>query len=40
VETPDQIGPAIRAALETTKSNMPAVIEMITKEEETVASFW
>ncbi len=40
VDTPDQIGPAIRAALETTKSNMPAVIEMITKEEEMVPSFW
>jgi len=40
VDTPDQIGPAIRAALETTRSNMPAVIEMITKEEEAVASFW
>ncbi len=40
VETPDQVGPAIRAALESTRSNRPAFLEIITKEEEEVPKFW
>ena len=40
VETPDQIAPAIESAIEVTKTGRPALIEMITKEEDTVARFW
>jgi len=40
VETPDQIAPAIKSAIEVTKTGQPALIEMITKEEDTVARFW
>jgi acetolactate synthase-1/2/3 large subunit len=40
VDSPDRIAPAIRSALEATRTGQPAVIEMITKEEETVARFW
>ncbi len=40
VETPDQIGPSIRRAVEATASGKPAVLEMMTKEEEAVPKFW
>jgi acetolactate synthase-1/2/3 large subunit len=40
VDSPDRIAPAIRSALEATRTGQPAVIEMITKEEEAVARFW
>ena len=40
VETPDQIAPAIKSAIDVTKTGRPALIEMITKEEDTVSRFW
>ena len=40
VETPDQIRPAIRRALEQSQSGRPAVLEIITKEEENVPQYW
>ena len=40
VDTPDQVGPAIRSAIETTKTGQPALIEMITKEEVQVPKYW
>ena len=40
VDSPDQVGPAILRALEATKKNQPAVLEMMTKEEETIARYW
>ncbi len=40
VETPDQIRPAIRKALEQSQSGRPSVLEMITKEEEDVPKYW
>ena len=40
VDNPDEVGPAIRRALEHTKTNQPAVLEMMTKEEENVAKYW
>ena len=40
VETPDQIRPAIQRGIEATKTGQPAVLEMITKEETAVSSFW
>ncbi len=40
VETPDQIAPAIQRALEANKSGQPALLEMITKEEETISRYW
>ena len=40
VDTPDQLAPAIRSALEATRAGQPAVIEAITKEEEAVPKFW
>lgn len=40
VETPDQIRPAIRQALEAAKAGRPAVLDMITKEEEDVPKYW
>ena len=39
VDTPDQIGPAIRNALAANQNGQPAVLEMITKHEESVSSF-
>jgi thiamine pyrophosphate-dependent acetolactate synthase large subunit-like protein len=39
VTAPDQIGPSIKKALEATQAGQPAVIEMITKEEETVSKY-
>ena len=40
VDTPDQIAAALRAAFEANKSGQPAVLEIITKEEETIPSYW
>jgi len=40
VVTPDEVGPSIKKALKVTETGQPAVIEMITKEEETIAKFW
>ena len=40
VDTPDQIAQAVRNAIEANKKGQPAVLEMITKEEETIPSFW
>ena len=40
VDTPDQVGPAIRRAIEANHTGQPAVLEMITKEEETISRFW
>ena len=40
VDTPDQIAQAVRNAIEANKNGQPAVLEMITKEEETIPSFW
>ena len=39
VATPDEMAPSIKKALEATKTGQPAVIEMITKEEDTVAVY-
>ena len=39
-DSPDQVGPAILRALEATNNNQPAVLEMMTKEEETIARYW
>ena len=40
VDNPDEVGPAIRRALAHTQTNQPAVLEMMTKEEENVAKYW
>ena len=40
VDTPDRIQQAIENALEANREDRPAVLEIITKEEETVAKFW
>ncbi len=40
IETPDQIGPALRKAMAVTQSKQPAVLEMITKEEKRVPRYW
>ena len=40
VDAPDQVGPALQRGLEATRNNQPAVIEMITKEEETIPRYW
>jgi acetolactate synthase-1/2/3 large subunit len=40
VDNPDEVGPAIRRALEQTRENRPAVLEMMTKEEENIARYW
>ncbi len=39
VNAPDQIGPALQRGLAATQNSQPAVIEIITKEEETVARY-
>ena len=39
VVTPDQVGPSIKKALDVTKTGQPAVIEMITKEEDVVPQY-
>ena len=40
VKTPDQLGPALKRATEANAKGQPALLEVITKEEEAVASFW
>ena len=40
VDTPDQVGPALRRGLDANETGRPAVLELITKEEEAVPSFW
>ena len=40
VDTPDQIAPAIRNALAANQQGRPAVLEMITKEEEAIPRYW
>ena len=40
VDTPDRIAPAIRNAIAATRKGQPAVLEMITKEEETIPRYW
>ena len=40
VETPDQVAPAIQRGLEANRSGKTAVLEMITKEEETIPRYW
>ena len=40
VDTPDQIAPAIREAMAANQNGKPAVLEIITKEEEDVPRFW
>jgi thiamine pyrophosphate-dependent acetolactate synthase large subunit-like protein len=40
VEAPNQIASAIRKAIAANQKGQPAVIEMITKEETTVAKYW
>jgi thiamine pyrophosphate-dependent acetolactate synthase large subunit-like protein len=39
VETPDQLAPAINRAIAANKNGQPALIEVLTKEEETVSRF-
>ena len=39
VDAPDQIGPALQRGLAATRNSQPAVIEIMTKEEETVARY-
>ena len=40
VETPDQVGPAIKRGIKVTQTGRPAVLEMITKEETTIPRFY
>ena len=40
VKTPDQLGPALKRATEANAKGQPALLEVITKEEKAVASFW
>ena len=40
VETPDELAPAIREAVAANRLGRPAVLEVITKEEEAVPNFW
>ncbi|MDA0768772.1 MAG: thiamine pyrophosphate-requiring protein [Chloroflexi bacterium] len=40
VDNPDEVGPAIRRALEQTRENRPAVLEIMTKEEVNIARYW
>ena len=40
VESPDDVAAAIRRGLEANHEGRPAVLEMITKEEENVAKYW
>jgi thiamine pyrophosphate-dependent acetolactate synthase large subunit-like protein len=39
VETPDQLAPAINRAIAANNNGQPALIEVLTKEEETVSRF-
>jgi len=40
VDSPERIAPAIRSAVKATRTGQPAVIEIITKEEEAIPKFW
>jgi thiamine pyrophosphate-dependent acetolactate synthase large subunit-like protein len=40
VEKPDEIAPAIRRALKVTSDGRPALLEMITREENRLSKFW
>ena len=40
VSSPDEVGPAIRRGIEANQAGKPAVLEMITKEEENVPRYW
>ena len=40
VDSPDEVGPAIRRAIEANGTGQPALLEMITKEEENVPKYW
>ena len=40
VTTPDKIALAIQRAISANENGQPAVLEMITKEEETVPHYW
>jgi thiamine pyrophosphate-dependent acetolactate synthase large subunit-like protein len=40
VSSPDEVGPAIKRGIEANKNGQTAVLEMITKEEETVPKYW
>ena len=40
VDTPDQLGPAIRRGIRANEDGRPAVLEMMTKEELDVPKFW
>jgi thiamine pyrophosphate-dependent acetolactate synthase large subunit-like protein len=39
ITTPDQIAPAVKRALEVTSKGQPVLLEMITKEEETISTY-
>lgn len=40
VKTPDQLAPAIRRAIAANQNGQPALIEVMTKAEETIARYW
>jgi acetolactate synthase-1/2/3 large subunit len=40
VESPDEIAPAVRRALKVTEDGRPALLEMITKEENQLSKQW
>ena len=40
VSSPDEVGPAIKRGIEANRNGQTAVLEMITKEEETVPRYW
>jgi len=40
VQTPDQVAPAIRRALQANQNGQNAVLEMLTKEEGAVPKYW
>jgi acetolactate synthase-1/2/3 large subunit len=39
IETPDQLAPAIQRAIEANKNGQPAVLEAMTKVEETLSRY-
>ena len=40
IETPDKISEAINSAVKANSQGQPAVLEMITKEEDNVPNYW
>ena len=40
IETPDKISEAINLAVKANSQGQPAVLEMITKEEDNVPNYW